>query len=135
MRIAILVFSLTWLFNSSSSYAQDTPDLTSCKMYLNGAEVKETTQEQILEWCKLVPPTVMCNDGRVYQLERFKISFLTLNPFMNTSYGVGERGMPILAVRAIEKGQPGDALILKEVIYIDETGTENELPVISFKLK
>ncbi len=128
-----MILSSLFLFQFAN--AQSSPELSSCKMYLNGKTISDVTKELALEWCELIPPTVMCSDGKVYQLERFSISFLTLDPFMNTKFGIGERGIPIKAVLAVEKGKEGDALILREVVYINEEGIESELPVISFKLK
>jgi hypothetical protein len=104
-------------------------------MYLNETVIKEVTKDNLVEWCKQVPPQVKCDDGRVYSLERFRISFLSVKPFMNTDFGIGERGVPIRALQAVEKGNSGDALILKEVKYVDESGEQNDLPVISFKIK
>jgi len=104
-------------------------------MYLDGAVVEDITVESALNWCDLVPPTVLCTDGKVYMLESFQISVFTLKPLQNRDFGIGERGVPIMARNAIAKGLPGDAIVLKEVKYKDENGNLNELPVISFKLK
>ena len=115
--------------------AQSNEEVSSCSMYLNESVVKEVTKEQLVEWCKQVSPQVKCNDGRVYSLERMRISFLSIKPFMNTDFGVGEKGVPIKALHAVEKGNSGDALILKEVKYLNESGEMSDLPVISFKIK
>jgi len=135
MKYLLSVLVLITFFSSSILQAQDNKSVTSCKMYLNGNAVEEMSKETILEWCKLVPPTVICDDERVYRLERFRINFLSLSPFMNSDFGIGEKGIPIKAVRAVENGQAGDALILKEVVYINEEGIESSLPTISFKLQ
>lgn len=115
--------------------AQDNKEVSSCSMYLNEAVVKEVTKEDLVEWCKQVPPQVKCDDGRVYSIEQMRISFLSLKPFMNTDFGIGEKGVPIKALQAVEKGNSGDAFILKEVKYIGESGEMSDLPVISFKIK
>jgi hypothetical protein len=104
-------------------------------MYLDNAKVTDVSLEQVLQWTELVPPTVMCDDGKVYMLEQFKVGFITLKPFQNQEFGVGERGFPIRAREAFRNGKPGDAIVLKDVIYLDASGARQSLPVISIKLK
>ena len=134
MKHAILTL-LIIQFVTSGLIAQDSKGPGSCKMYLDGAVVDEISVEDALKWCDLVPPTVQCEDGKVYQLEKFEISFFTIKPLMNKDFGIGERGVPIMARNAISKGMPGDAIVLKEVTYIGEDGETHPLPVISFKLQ
>lgn len=119
----------------SATHAQESKGPGACKMYLDGAVVENIDVETALKWCDLVPPTVQCEDGKVYMLESFQISFFTLKPLMNKDFGLGERGVPIMARNAIAKGQPGDAIVLKEVKYTGEDGALHDLPVISLKLK
>ncbi len=120
---------------STIGFTQGSKTVTSCKIYLDGKVVENSSLETILEWCKLVPPTVQCDDGMVYQLETFNVSFISLNPFMTTDFGIGQKGVPIRAVQAVEKGKSGDAMVLKNVKYIDSAGAEGELPVISIKIE
>ncbi len=135
MKASILSFAL-FIFFSTSLFAQKPITVPGpCLMYLDNAKVIENTLEKVLQWCELVPPTVMCQDGKVYSLEQFQVSFLSVKPFMNTDFGLGERGVPIKAQLAVKNGKPGDALVLKEVVYLDSTGTKKMLPVISIKLK
>ncbi|MEZ5067461.1 MAG: hypothetical protein R2847_02805 [Bacteroidia bacterium] len=61
---------------------------------------------------------------------------LTLNPFENKSFGVGDSTMiPILARKAIDRLKNGDTVILKGVeITGDENSELEKLPTLSFKI-
>ena len=107
----------------------------SCKMYLEDKMMTEVTVEDAIKWCELTPPTVQCDDGKIYKLETFAISYMTLKPFMSQDFGIGEGGFPIRAREAVKNGKSGDTIILKEVTYIDETGAKKTLPIISIKFK
>ncbi|MDQ3050429.1 MAG: hypothetical protein M3Q95_06050 [Bacteroidota bacterium] len=107
----------------------------SCKMYLEEKTITDITVEDAVKWCELTPPTVQCDDGKIYKLETFSITYLQLNPFMSQDFGIGEGGFPIMARRAVSKGKPGDTIILKDATYTDANGIKNTLPVISLKLK
>jgi hypothetical protein len=115
--------------------AQESKAPASCKVYLNDKVISDVTIADALAWTELTPPTVQCDDGKIYKLETFQINYLTLKPFMNKDFGIGEGGFPILARDAIKNGNVGDTVILKEVTYTDEKGNKNTLPIISIKLK
>ena len=115
--------------------AQEAKTPASCKVYLNDKVISDVTIADALAWTELTPPTVQCDDGKIYKLETFQINYLTLKPFMNKDFGIGEGGFPILARDAIKNGNIGDTVILKDVTYTDEKGNKNTLPIISIKLK
>lgn len=123
------------LFSISTVTLSQTPKSpVTCKMFLEDKVVSEITLENAIKWCDLEPPTVQCDD-KVYKLETFKISFLTLKPFQSQDFGIGEGGFPVRARMAIKDAKSGDTIILKEATYTDASGTKNTLPVISFKIK
>ena len=129
----LLVLILSGSFSEINAQESKTP--ASCKVYLNDKVVNDVTIAEALAWTELTPPTVQCDDGKIYKLETFQINYLTLKPFMNKDFGIGEGGFPILARDAIKNGNVGDTVILKEVTYTDEKGNKNTLPIISIKLK
>lgn len=135
---SLLMFSLVLFLASVSSellVAQTVKVPSSCKMYLEDKMIAEVTVEDAIKWCELTPPTVQCDDGKIYKLETFAVSFLTLKPFMSNDFGIAEGGFPIRARNAVKNGKPGDTIIMKEVTYTDSTGTKKSLPVISLKFK
>ena len=132
----IKVLALALLTSASGvTLAQQAKAPASCKIYLNEKVVPEVTIADAMAWCELTPPVVQCDDGKLYQLETFKINYLTLKPFQNKDFGIGEGGFPIMAREAVKNGQAGDTIILKEVTYTDAAGNKNTLPIISIKLK
>ena len=133
--LTLIATVLATTFSATFTYAQTAKAASSCKMYLDNKMIAEPTLEEGLRWCELTPPTVQCDDGKVYLLQSFQISYLTLKPFLSKDFGIGEGGIPIMAKQAVKNGKPGDTLILKEVMYTDSTGTKNSLPVISLKFK
>ncbi len=123
------------MFFSFETAAQKDGAPASCKMYMDGKVIPEVSLEDAVRWCELVPPTVQCDDGKIYSLETFQVNFFTLKPLQNREFGTGEGGFPILAREAIAKGMPGDAIVLKEVTYTGSDGKKGSLPVISLKIK
>jgi hypothetical protein len=121
-----LIVSVFAAFSQSKSPA-------SCKIFLNEQELKEPTVAQVQEWCEQEPPMVICDDGTIYRLENFQINFMTLKPFQNQDFGIGQKGFPILARRAVKNAKPGDTIILKEATYLDKEGKLQPLPIISVK--
>jgi hypothetical protein len=137
MRNHLKFIALSLLLFSSATIAKSQTSKTpvSCKMFMEDKVVPEITLENAIKWCDMEPPTVQCDNNKIYKLETFKISFLTLKPFQNQDFGIGEGGFPVRARMAIKDAKSGDTIILKEATYTDSTGTKNTLPVISFKIK
>ncbi len=133
--LKLSILSILMLTYCISAKAQTVKTPGSCKMYLDDKVVTEISVEAAIKWAEMEPPTVLCDDGKIYKLESFQISFLTLKPFMNQDFGVGLNGFPILARKAIANGKTGDTIILKKVTYTDEAGNKNELPIISLKIQ
>jgi len=133
MKTLILFILLTVPF---FSFSQDTKSVAQkgCLIYLDEASVKEISKEAIVKWCELSPPEFKCDDGKIYKLVNFKISFLTLKPFMNQDFGIGEGGFPIRARQAIAGANTGDTIILKEVNCSDANGNNFQIPILSFKI-
>ena len=125
---------LMFLFTTVSAYAQEAKLPSGCKMYLDEAIVAEISKDAAVKWCELSPPEVKCADGVVYRLETFKISFLTLSPFQNQDFGIGQQGFPIRARQAVAGAKSGDTIILKEATYLDANGNSQKLPTLSFKI-
>lgn len=116
--------------NSKASTAQAT-----CKMVLDGKVVTETTVANVIAWSETSPPMVQCDDGKIYKLETFTITYMTLKPFQSKEFGIGQAGFPIRAVQEIKNGKAGDTIILKDVMYLDIAGTKSALPIISIKMQ
>ena len=137
MMKSLIISCLIIATSGSTAVAQnDTSETpTACKMFLHGKVVDEISLADAISWCELTPPTVQCNDGKVYPLHSFQVSFFTLKPLMNRDFGLGEGGIPIMAMRAIREGKSGDAIVLKEVTYLDTNGNVASLPIMSFKIK
>ncbi len=120
---------------SHSAYSQDSKSPSSCSVYMDGNVIKDVTLATALKWIELTPPTVQCDDGKIYSLENFKVNFFTMKPLQNNEFGIVEGGFPLRAREAIANGKPGDAIVLKEVKCTNQKGEEIMLPVISVKLK
>jgi hypothetical protein len=135
MKKNIALVVVVMLFMSSASFAQKAKAPSACKMYLEGKVVEEISVEDALKWCDLTPPTIKCDDGKVYFLQTFMVNFFTMKPLQNKDFGIGEGGIPIMARNAIAKGMSGDAIVLKEVSAVDSEGNKVAFQVISLKLK
>ncbi len=107
----------------------------SCKIYLDGKVLTEVTVANAIAWSEQTPPMVQCEDGKIYKLETFTITYMTLKPFLSKEFGIGQAGFPIRAVQEIKNGKAGDTIILKDVTYLDIAGTKSSLPVISVKMQ
>ena len=134
MKNKLLLFLVSISLTTITTYAQTVKAPASCKIYLEGKKILDATKEDVLKWGELTPPQVQCDDGKVYNLESFRVSYLSLKPFMKHDFGIGEGGIPIMAREKIKKGQSGDTLVLEDVTYTDDSGTKQTLPVISVKI-
>jgi hypothetical protein len=131
-----LILLMTLILVSGKSFSQDIKIPNMCKPLLDTAMIQEVTKEDAVKWSETKPLTVKCDDGKSYVLNRFNISIFTKKPLQTIEYGTGEEGgIPILARNAIMRAKPGDTVILKNSVYLDEKKAEQKLPVISFQLK
>lgn len=136
MKNKIILIALVFLFISTKNFAQEIKSTGMCKPQLDTVMLKEVKIEDAIKWSENIPIKVGCEDGKVYILHSYDFTFLTLNPFQNREYGIGDdKGIPLLAQNALKKSKPGDTVILKNVTYLDENAKEKKLPVISFQLK
>lgn len=131
LLIAVIVICS---INITGVYSQKVKTAGSCKMFLDEKIVTEVSLADAVKWCKLAPPTVQCDDGKIYKLETFNVGYLSLKPFESKDFGIGEGGFPIMALKTIENGKVGDTIILKDVTYTNPAGEKATLPIISIKI-
>lgn len=134
IRFPLCLFLFSGLF-MPDAVAQKSKSPSACNMYLEGNVIKEVTLEDALKWIELTPPTIKCDDGKIHNIETMMISFFTLKPLQNQDFGMGEGGFPVRAREAIAKGNPGDAIVMKDITVLNEKGERITIPVISIKLK
>lgn len=131
--IVIMLISSTF-----SSFAQNAKPvaLSKCWVKTDSLIIKELTKEELAAWVDHPPFRLHCDNDKNYHLKFYEFTMLTLNPFENKSFGVGDSTMiPILARKAIERLKNGDTVILKGVeITGDENSELEKLPTLSFKI-
>src|SRR6187397_1765873 len=125
---SIMVMLLLTGASMTQLQAQTVKVPTSCKMYLDNKMIVDVTVENAISWSELSPPTVQCDDGKIYKLESFNVSYLTLKPFLSQEFGVGECGFPYKARAAIKNGKPTDTIIMKDVTCTNAEGVKDTLP-------
>lgn len=110
--------------------------LSKCWVQTDSLIIKELTKEDLANWVDHPPFRLHCDDNKNYHLKFYEFTVLTLNPFENKTYGVGDSTMiPILARKAIDRLKNGDTVILKGVeITGDENSELEKLPTLSFKI-
>lgn len=117
-----------------SLYAQEIKLPNICKPQLDSM-LKDVKVDDALKWAEQKPIRVGCDDGKVYVLNHFEVSFFIMNPMQTKEFGIGDStGLPLLAQNMLKRVKPGDTVILKNVTYIDDKAVEQKLPVISFRL-
>lgn len=134
VRISLCLILFSGLF-IPPLVAQKAKTPAACNIYLEGNVVKDVILEDALKWIELTPPTIKCDDGKIYGIETMMISFFTLKPLQNQDFGLGEGGFPVRAREAIANGRPGDAIVMKDITVLNEKGERITIPVISIKLK
>jgi hypothetical protein len=136
VRIFILIIAV---FQLNLAFAQTNKKPVAkmpgkCHLPADSAISMKLSLEQVKAWADSLPLQVICNDLKNYKLLNFNFTLITANPFQSKDFGIGNGGIPLLARRAINNLQPKDAVILKNATYIDESGKEQQLPVISFSI-
>lgn len=131
----IILFAAVLITSAQVTVAQSKKGPTGCQVYMDGAVVKDVTLEMALKWIELTPPTIQCDDGKVYTMETFQVNFFTMKPLQNREFGIGQGGFPLRAREAVANGKPGDAIVLKEVNCINQQGDTLVIPALSVKLK
>jgi hypothetical protein len=136
MKASIYVSVIFCFLFSAKGFSQELNIPNMCKPLLDTAMMQDVLIDEAIKWSESKPLTVKCDNGKSYVLHRFNVSIFTKKPLQTIEYGTGEEGgIPILARNAIMRAKPGDTVIFKNVIYIDENAEEQQLPVISFKLQ
>ena len=111
------------------------PEIGKCFIKTDSLTVQNVKVADLINWVEHPPFWVGCEDKKEYLLKSYEFTFLTLKPFMNQSYGVGDDKMiPILARKAMDTLKPGDTVILKSVVLTDKEGKESAIPTLSLKI-
>jgi len=131
----IMLFVAVFFTSAEMTFAQTKKGPTGCQVFMDGAVVKDVNLEVALKWIELTPPTIQCDDGKVYTMEAFQVNFFTMKPLQNREFGIGQGGFPLRAREAIANGKPGDAIVLKDVNCINQQGDTLVIPALSVKLK
>ena len=106
-----------------------------CLIKSDNSVIQNVKVQDLITWVEHPPFMVDCEDKKSYSLKSYELTFLTLKPFANQSYGVGDDKMiPILARKAMEKLKAGDTVILKTVVLTDAEGKEVQIPTLSLKV-
>lgn len=148
LRTTVFMFYITMIISNISLFAQNKTieksgkkatralALTKCWVKTDSSIIKIITKEDMAQWTDNPPFRLHCDNEKVYHLKFYEFTVLSLNPFENKSYGVGDdRMIPILARKAINNLKNGDTVILKNVELANDENTEVEkLPTISFKI-
>ena len=107
-----------------------------CFIYSDSGKINKVTVSELKMWCEKAPFSIGCENGKEYQLKAFEFTTLTMKPFENKSYGVGDQHlMPILGIKALDKLKKGDTVIFQGVIATGKEGKELAIPTISIKIE
>lgn len=107
-----------------------------CWVKTDSLIIKELTKENLAAWVDHPPFRLQCDNNKDYHLKFYEFTVLTLNPFENKTYGVGDdRMIPILARKAINNLKNGDTVILKGVeLANNENADVEKITTLSFKI-
>lgn len=119
----------------TSKASPKAPEIGKCFIKTDSLTVQNVKVADLISWVEHPPFWVGCEDKKEYLLKRYEFTFLTLKPFINQSYGIGDDKMiPILARKAMDTLKPGDTVILKTVVLSDKEGKESTIPTLSLKI-
>ena len=118
--------------SSASLFAQD--KLEDCKIALGDQALGEATVEQALQWADNTPICVICEDGKKYEINKLNFRMILKDPFRNKDFGTTEKGLPLLGRKLMSQAKKGDTVFLRSATYLDEEGTEHELPNVVFTI-
>jgi hypothetical protein len=121
--------------NGSQSKKQTTPG--TCWMMNDSTPVMHAKIQDVIKWVEHSPFLVNCENHQKYLLKSYEFTLLSLKPFLNQSYGIGDENMiPILGRKALDKLTPGTTLILKDVemVCIENNKVEKGI-TISVKIE
>jgi hypothetical protein len=107
-----------------------------CNVPVDTGNTRQIALEDAIAWFKTDPIQVLCDGKITVELYQFNIQIITKEPLSTKDYGLGQAGMPILAVNAIKAAKPGDTVFLKNVTYKDPTTREVlKAPNVVFTIK
>ena len=107
-----------------------------CNPPVDANNTHEISITDAVAWAQSQPLEVLCDGKTTLELYQFQIQIITKDPLATTDYGIGEAGIPILALNAIKNAKPGDTVFLKNVTFKEKTTREVlKLPNIVFNLK
>ncbi len=107
-----------------------------CNPPVDAGNTHEISITDAVAWAQSQPLEVLCDGKTTLELYQFQIQVITKDPLATTDYGIGEAGIPILALNAIKNAKPGDTVFLKNVTFKEKTSREVlKLPNIVFNLK
>lgn len=108
--------------------------IRNCVLPSDSGKTYRVTIDQAKTWADQTPLKVLC-EGTPYFLEQFQISMTTMNPLQTKEFGIGNQALPLMARRELDKLQPKDGVLLKEVSAKDEKGNLVKLPNVVFSIK
>lgn len=107
-----------------------------CNPPIDGNNTHEISISDAVTWAQSQPLEVSCDGKTTVELYQFQIQIISKDPLATTDYGIGEAGVPILAVNAIKNAKPGDTVFLKNITFKERSSREIlKLPNIVFSLK
>lgn len=96
----------------------------------------ELALADVIAWAQTQPLEVLCDGKTTIELYQFQVQIISKDPLATNDFGIGEAGMPILAVNAIKSAKPGDTVFLKNVTFKEKSSREIlKAPNIVFSLK
>jgi len=96
----------------------------------------EISVADAIKWAESQPLEVLCDGKTTIELYQFQIQLITMDPLSTVDYGIGEGGVPLLALNALKKAKAGDTVFLKNVTFKERSSREIlNAPNIVFKLK
>lgn len=131
----LVLLLVSFLLIQDVTHAQQDDGRMSCKLLLDSSWTVVTPMAAV-RWAENPPLTLVCDQGARMKLHSFEFSIFTRKPLQSREFGSGdERGIPLLGLNALKNAKPGDTMILKNIIVVNEAGIQFKLPVQSFKLE
>jgi hypothetical protein len=107
-----------------------------CNPPVDTDNTHQVTLADAIAWSQSQPLEVLCDGKYTVELYQFQIQIISMDPLTTNDFGMGEGGMPILAINAIKSAKPGDTIFLKNVTFKDRSSREVlKAPNIVFTLK
>ncbi len=111
------------------------PMIVKCHLNVDKDGSNKVTIEDAKAWADFTPLQVIGNDKKLYSLQQFTLTMITMNPLQTQEFGIGNAGIPFLARKAMDSMKPGDTVFLKEVTAKNDAGVEMPVSNIVFTIK